>query len=282
MPGPHKIYLANPKLLRTIVPTGAYFQTESTLAKAEIEIVTNVINGRWGAAYTNYEHEKIGIELGHLAPEKVAALIAGLPTSFEDPRQQVVYELSCTLAAARVVPVGLFRRAQNLVGDAGIVDVTALMGWFTAACLTLMAYDVPSDAVGLDQGRGSHSRPMRTTMFHGNDAPRLSLVDPDNSTDEVAEAFKLLPVIYVFRTMANAETLYPTYIAYVALLFKQLALDAALERMIVLRVARRSDCYYAWRQNVVVARSVGVIDEQITPSRTSGDFTCLAMTLEVS
>jgi hypothetical protein len=28
------------------------------------------------------------------------------------------------------------------------------MGWFTAACLTLMAYDVPSDAVGLDQGRG--------------------------------------------------------------------------------------------------------------------------------
>jgi 4-carboxymuconolactone decarboxylase len=154
VPGPHKIYLANPKLLRTVVPTGAYFQTESTLTKSEIEIVTNVINGRWGAAYTNYEHEKIGIELGHLAPEKVAALIAGLPTSFENPRQQVVYELSCTLAAARVVPVGLFRRAQNLVGDAGIVDVTALMGWFTAACLTLMAYDVPSDAVGLDQGQG--------------------------------------------------------------------------------------------------------------------------------
>jgi 4-carboxymuconolactone decarboxylase len=151
VPGPHKIYLANPKLLRTMVPTGAYFQTESTLTKAEIEIVTNVIDSRWGAAYTNYEHEKIGIELGHLAPEKVAALIAGLPTSFEDPRQQVVYELSSTLAAARVVPVGLFRRARDLLGDAGIVDVTALMGWFTAACLTLMAYDVPSDAVGLDQ-----------------------------------------------------------------------------------------------------------------------------------
>jgi hypothetical protein len=25
-------------------------------------------------------------------PQKVAALIAGLPTSFDDPRQQVVYE----------------------------------------------------------------------------------------------------------------------------------------------------------------------------------------------
>jgi 4-carboxymuconolactone decarboxylase len=93
----------------------------------------------------------IGAELGHLAPEQVAALIAGLPTSFEDPRQQIVYELSSALAAARVVPAGLLARARHLLGDAGIVDVTVLMGWFTAVCLTLMAYDVPSDAVGLDQ-----------------------------------------------------------------------------------------------------------------------------------
>jgi 4-carboxymuconolactone decarboxylase len=151
VPGPHKIWLANPTLSRTIVPAGAYYQTESTLAKAEIEIATNVINGHWGAAYSNYEHEKIGIEQGHLAPEKVAALIADLPTSFDDPRQQVVYELAAALAAARVVPQGLFRRAQDLIGDAGIVDLTVLMGWFTAVSLTLMAYDVPSDATGLDQ-----------------------------------------------------------------------------------------------------------------------------------
>ncbi|MGD0068597.1 MAG: hypothetical protein ABSB76_34855 [Streptosporangiaceae bacterium] len=29
MPGPHKIWLANPALSRTIVPTGGYFQTVS-------------------------------------------------------------------------------------------------------------------------------------------------------------------------------------------------------------------------------------------------------------
>ena len=151
VPGPHKVWLANPTLSRTIVPTGAYFQTESSLTKAEIEIATNVINGRWGAAYANYEHERIGVEQGHLEPEQVAALIAERPTSFDDPRQQIVYELAATLASARAVPLGLFRRARDLLGDAGIVDVTALMGWFTAVCLTLMAYDVPSNATGLDQ-----------------------------------------------------------------------------------------------------------------------------------
>jgi len=151
VPGPHKIWLANPTLSQTIVPTGAYFQTESMLTKAEIEIATNVINGRWLAAYGNYEHERIAEDLGGLEPEKVQRLIAGLPTSFDDPRQQVVYELASTLAQPRVVPTGLFQRAQQLLGDGGIVDVTVLMGWFTAVSLTLMAYDVPANAVGLDQ-----------------------------------------------------------------------------------------------------------------------------------
>src|SRR5258708_8296849 len=113
VPGPHKIWPANPTLSRTIVPTGAYYQTESTLTKGEIEIVTSVINGHWGPAYSNYEHEKIDEELGHLPARKVDALIAGLPTSFDDPRQQVVYEIASALAAARVIPQGLFRRAQD-------------------------------------------------------------------------------------------------------------------------------------------------------------------------
>jgi 4-carboxymuconolactone decarboxylase len=40
----------------------------------------------------------------------------------------VVYEFASALAAGRVVPRGLFRWAQDLLGDAGIVDVTVLMG----------------------------------------------------------------------------------------------------------------------------------------------------------
>ena len=56
VPGPHKIWLANPKLSKAVVPTGAYFQSDSSLSKAEIEIVTNVVNGHWRTAYSNYEH----------------------------------------------------------------------------------------------------------------------------------------------------------------------------------------------------------------------------------
>ena len=71
---------------------------------------------------------------------------AGLPTSFDDPREQIVYELTTTLIAPRTVPLALFRRARELLGDAGIVDLAILLGWYTGVAFSLAAYDVPAMA----------------------------------------------------------------------------------------------------------------------------------------
>jgi 4-carboxymuconolactone decarboxylase len=151
VPGPYKIWQQNPKLMEVMVPLGVYFQEHSSLSKSEIEIATNLTNARWLAAYSNYEHEMIAEKAGGLPPEKVQALIAGLATSFEDPRQEVVYEITSALVAPRVIPTGLYQRAVNLLGDAGLTDLTVLIGYFTCVSLTLMAYDVPSDAIGLER-----------------------------------------------------------------------------------------------------------------------------------
>ena len=151
VPGPHRIWLANPRLSKTIVPTGAYYQKHSTLEKAEIEIVTILITARWMSAYASYEHEKIGEKQGHLSPAKVERIIAGLPVSFDGAREEVVYQLASALTAARLVPLGLYKRAKGLIGDAGIVDVAVLIGWFTMVSATLNAFDVPANAIGLDQ-----------------------------------------------------------------------------------------------------------------------------------
>jgi len=108
----------------------------------------------------------------------------------------------------------------------------------------------------------------QTTTLPEQDKPqqlaqRLKLIDPETASKPIADALALLPVINVFRAMANAETLYPYFGKYMLQLFRPMELDKALERMIVLRVAHQSGCFYAWRQNVVVAHSVGVKDEQI-------------------
>jgi 4-carboxymuconolactone decarboxylase len=151
VPGPHKIWLANPALSRTIVPTGFYYQRESTLSKAEIEIVTILTTSRWLSAYGTYEHEKIGLLLGQLPADTLQRIIAGQPVFFKEERQQAIYDLAVALTMPRIVSAGLFRRVKAQIGDEGVVDVAVLIGWFTMVCMTLNAYEVPAEAQGLDQ-----------------------------------------------------------------------------------------------------------------------------------
>jgi 4-carboxymuconolactone decarboxylase len=151
VPGPHKIWLANAALSRTIVPIGAYYQKQSTLIKAEIEIVTVLTTARWHSAYGTYEHEKIAEKRGQIPVKTTECLITGLPAEFSDSRQQIVYELASALVEPRILPVGFYKQAKEALGDAGLVDVAVLIGWFTMVCMTLNAYDVPANATGLDQ-----------------------------------------------------------------------------------------------------------------------------------
>jgi alkylhydroperoxidase family enzyme len=86
---------------------------------------------------------------------------------------------------------------------------------------------------------------------------RLPLVD------NISQTFDKLPPINLFRAAANPKTLYPAFIQYVYLLFKPLELDGRIERLIVLYVGKLSGCVYIWRQNVVVAKSLGITQEEI-------------------
>jgi alkylhydroperoxidase family enzyme len=86
---------------------------------------------------------------------------------------------------------------------------------------------------------------------------RLPLVD------NISAIFDKLPSINLFRAAANAPTLYPAFIQYMYLLFKPMELDARVERLVVLYVGQLSACMYIWRQNVVVAKSLGITEEEI-------------------
>jgi 4-carboxymuconolactone decarboxylase len=47
--------------------------------------------------------------------------------------------------------MGIYRRAVSLLGHPGLTDLTVLIGYFTCVSLSLMAYDVPSSAIGLQR-----------------------------------------------------------------------------------------------------------------------------------
>jgi 4-carboxymuconolactone decarboxylase len=116
--------------------------------RVEREIAVLVITSRWHSAYPTAAHEKRGKEVG-LPAAAVEAIIAGLPTSFPDAREQVVYEAAMALAGGRLVPQGLYDRAVTVLGHETVTDMVVLMGYYTAVALTMNFYAVPAGSPGL-------------------------------------------------------------------------------------------------------------------------------------
>jgi 4-carboxymuconolactone decarboxylase len=80
-----------------IGPFGAHFQPGGySLSEREREIAVCVITSHWRSAYPTSAHERIGKQVG-LPAAKVEAILCGLPTSFDDAREQVVYEMAIAL-----------------------------------------------------------------------------------------------------------------------------------------------------------------------------------------
>jgi 4-carboxymuconolactone decarboxylase len=147
--GPNKIWVHNPRLAKVAAPFGGHFQKGNySLTEREREIAVIIINSKWRSAYPTAAHERRGNEVG-LPADKVEALLSGLPTSFDDKREQVVYEMAICLSNSRWVSKGLYDRAVAALGHVGITDVITLMGHYTSVSMTLAFYDVPAGASGL-------------------------------------------------------------------------------------------------------------------------------------
>jgi 4-carboxymuconolactone decarboxylase len=148
LPGPTKIWVENAKLAKAAGPLGAHFRTGYSLSEREREIAVIVINSKWHSIYPTNAHERAGKTAG-LPPAKVEALLSGLPASFDDKREQVVYEMASCLANSRWVSKGLYDRAVEALSHVGITDVVCLMGYYTMVSMTLAFYDVPAGAEGM-------------------------------------------------------------------------------------------------------------------------------------
>jgi 4-carboxymuconolactone decarboxylase len=150
LPGPNKIYVHNPGLANVMAPLGSYFRTGYSLSEREREIAVIIITSKFHSGYPTGSHEKAAKAAG-LPADKVEAILSGLPTSFSDTREQVVYEMATCLSNARWVPQGLYDRAVEALGHVGVTDVITLMGFYSSVAMTLAFYDVPSGATGMDR-----------------------------------------------------------------------------------------------------------------------------------
>ena len=100
------------------------------------ENACQTINTSNAATLTNY----VSVHFSKQFSRARDAVISGLPASFANEREQVIYEMATALANSRWICKGLYDRAVKVLGHTGITDVTVLMGFYTAVSLTVGFY----------------------------------------------------------------------------------------------------------------------------------------------
>jgi 4-carboxymuconolactone decarboxylase len=139
---PLKIWISNPKLSKAVASLIWHLRhPHNSLSQRERELAVCILTSKWHTPYTIYAHETFAKNSG-MPPEMIDAVISGLPASFANEREQVIYEMASALADSRWISKGLYDRAVKVLGHTGITDVTVLMGFYTALSLTVGFYVV--------------------------------------------------------------------------------------------------------------------------------------------
>ncbi|MEG2632925.1 MAG: carboxymuconolactone decarboxylase family protein, partial [Comamonas sp.] len=84
------------------------------------------------------ESEKIGIETDILE-----ALLAQTPPPFRAPEEQLVYQFALELNQQRSVSDATYAATLACFGERIVVELTALVGYYTMVAMTLNAHEIP-------------------------------------------------------------------------------------------------------------------------------------------
>ncbi len=140
--GPFGVWVRSPGLVAALRGLMKFYLEESVITEDIRELTILITTRHWGATYAYAAHEAQALASG-LTPGLVAAVMAG-----ETPTEGTVLELCvhryCTeLLKTREVSDAVYQEAFSLLGEKGVVDLTALVGFYSAISLTLNAFEIP-------------------------------------------------------------------------------------------------------------------------------------------
>jgi 4-carboxymuconolactone decarboxylase len=147
IPGPYRLSLHCPELTEAWHPLGETLRLKSKFPLRVSELVIVLAARAWDCQYVFHAHSKLAIE-GGIAPAVIEALAAGDRPVFTQPDEEVVYDYCMELFDRHVVSDATYQRALDLFKAAGMVELTALFGYYTMVSMTMAAHqmEVPGDA----------------------------------------------------------------------------------------------------------------------------------------
>ncbi len=138
--GPFDPWLMNPELSHRLRGLGGMLWERTSVDRGLVELAISVCGRFWEANVEWAAHAPRAVEFG-VAQSVMDDVYAGRRPSGR-PEDELVYDVCMEMQLNHRLPIDLYRRAVETFGERGLMEIMAVIGYYTLVSMTLNAFEV--------------------------------------------------------------------------------------------------------------------------------------------
>jgi 4-carboxymuconolactone decarboxylase len=139
--GPFNAFVHAPDVGRRLASLGATLRFGTSIERRLSEVAIITVGARWQAEFEWWAHARMARE--HGVPDAVVGAIGrGAEPPFAADDERTVYTVARELALTGHVSQATYEAARDLLGEAGMVELVSLCGYYTLISYLLNAFTV--------------------------------------------------------------------------------------------------------------------------------------------
>ena len=140
--GPFNAFVHAPEAGRHLTSLGIALRFEASIERRLSEVAIITVGARWKAEFEWWAHAPMARR--HGVPDAVIDAIGrGEEPAFEADDERTVYLAARELAHTGRIGDEAYAAVRGLLGDAGVVELVSLCGYYTLVSFLLNAFEVP-------------------------------------------------------------------------------------------------------------------------------------------
>lgn len=140
--GPFAVYLHAPAFGQLAQQLGGHLRFGTSVPPRLAEIAILFTGHFWKAQYEWWAHAAIAERQG-VKPATIRDIKAGRPPKSAPRDEMAIYAFAKELYAGRRVTDATYKRVHKLLGDAGMVELVGILGYYVMVSMTLNVFRMP-------------------------------------------------------------------------------------------------------------------------------------------
>jgi len=145
--GPFIPLLRSPELMDRLQKVGEYLRFKSSLEPRISEFVMLVVSRQWTQQFEWAVHLPLALKAG-IPRETVESLAHGARPAGMAKDEAMAYDFVDELARNKGVSEATYRQAVGAFGEAGVIDLLGLVGYFTTVSMVMNVAHTPAPPGG--------------------------------------------------------------------------------------------------------------------------------------